>query len=271
MSAERSRTRAACLALAFLAVGCAGDLGAESGLPACNARPVDPGGFEPVATEEIEGVDHIGHRYAYRGPAGEQVAFYFGVTTDAGGGLPKVQRIPLTTAGVGQLLGEGSSWTFTWTDQFPCDRMRVAGTGFTKKGFIRMLGHAGVIPAEEEEGEAAGVPGIPGAVEEEEELEGEVEGVLPPGGPATEWIAVFETSRDVNDLDRIQRRLRETAPGNFVVSPATCWKGLAGQLGVPRTAYVAGVIAITSNELDFVIEQVGLQASFYGQLRSRCD
>jgi hypothetical protein len=262
------RLAAGAVAAAILASGCAGDLGAQSGVPTCNARPIDPPGFESVATEEIEGDQRNGHRYAYRGAAGEQVAFYYGVTTDEGGGLPKVQQLPLAGIGGGQLLGQGTSWTFTWSDQFPCDQMRAVGTGFTKKGFIRMLGLAHVIPAEEEEGEAAGVPGV---VEEEEELEGEIEGALPPGGPAIEWVAIFESAREPEDLERTRKRLMETAPGNLVVSPATCWKGLAQQLGIPRDAYVAGVVAVTPNELDFVVERVGLPQVFVGQLRSRCD
>jgi hypothetical protein len=271
VSAGRSRTWAACAALAILATGCAGDLGAESGLPACNARPVDPGGFEPVATEDIEGADRLGHRYAYRGPAGEEVAFYFGVNTGAGDGLPKVQQLPLTTLGAGQLSGQGTSWTFTWADQFPCDRMRVVGSGITQQRFITVLGLAGVIPAEEEEGEGGAPGGIPGAVEEEEELEGEIEGALPPGGPAIEWVAIYDSARDPADLERTRRRLMETAPGNLVIAAASCWKGLAQQLGVPRDAQVAGVVAITGNELAFVVERIELSFLFYGQLRSRCD
>lgn len=253
---------------ALLASGCGGDLGAQSGLPACNSRPIDPAGFEPVASEEIEGDERSGHRYDYRGPAGEQASFHYGVTTDEGGGLPQVQRLPLAGLGGGQLSGQGTSWTFTWSDEFPCDRMRVVGTGFTKKGFIQLLGLAHVIPPEEEEGEGGEVPGI---VEDEEEQEGEIEGALPPGGPAIEWVAVYETARTPDDLSDIRQRLMESAAGNLVVSPASCWKGLAQQLGVPKEATVAGVVAVTSNELDFVVERVGLPTIFIGQLRSRCD
>lgn len=254
---------------AILASGCAGDLGAESGLPACNARPIDPAGFEPVPSEVIEGDQRSGHRYAYRGPAGEQVAFYYGVSTGEGDGLPTVQQLPLAGSGGGQLFGQGERWTLTWSDQFPCDRMRVVGTGFTKKGFIKLLGMAHVIPPEEDEGEAGGE--APGVVEEEAELEGEIEGALPPGGPAVEWVAIVDSARDPNDLERVQRQLMEMAPGNLVVSPASCWKGLPQRLGVPRDAYVAGVVAVTANELAFVLEGVDLPTTFTGQLRSRCD
>jgi hypothetical protein len=42
-------------------------------------------------------------------------------------------------------------------------------------------------------------------------------------------------------------------------------------LGIPRDAYVAGLVAITENELDFLIDRVDRVATFYGQLRARCD
>ena len=256
--------------LALVAAGCAGDLGAEGRVPACNARPADPADFEPVASERIEGEERSGYRYAYRGPSGEQVAFYYGVTTDAGGGLPKAGRLPLATLGGGQLSGQGSEWSFIWNEQFPCDRMRVVGSGLSKKEFIQVLSLAHVIPLEEEEGEGgAGIEG--GAGEAEEELEGEIEGALPPGGPAIEWVAVFGTARDPKDLDRARRELEQRAGGDVVVSPASCWKGLAQRLGIPRDAYVAALVAVTGNELDFRIEQVGGAPTFYGQLLSRCD
>lgn len=265
----RTGRLAACVLAAMLASGCAGDLGAQGRLPACNARPVEPADFEPVATERIEGVDRTGYRYAYRGLAGGQVTFYFGVTTDAGGGLPKAGRLPLTTLGGGQLSGQGSEWAFIWNEQFPCDRMRAVGSGLSKEEFIQVLSLAHVIPLEEEEGEGGAAVG--GGGETEEELEGEIEGALPPGGPSIEWVAVFGTARNPRDLDRVQRELQSRAGGDVVVLPASCWKGLAQRLGIPRDAHVAALVAITGNELDFRIDQVGGAPTFYGQLLSRCD
>lgn len=259
--------------LAVIGTGCAGDLGAEGSLPACNARPVDPADFEPVATEKVEGETRSGYRYAYRGLSGEQVAFHYGVTTDSGAGLPRAGRLPLASVGAGQLTGRGSSWTFTWTGQFPCDRMRVVGTGLSKAAFIRVLSVSGVIPLEEEEGEGGEAPGLEGGAGEleEEELEGETEGALPPGGPAIEWVAVYGSGRDAEDLDRTRRELEDAAGGDVVVAPASCWKGLAKVLGIPRDSFVAALVAVTGNELDFRIERVGGAPTFYGQLRSRCD
>lgn len=255
--------------LTILGVGCAGDLGAEGRLPTCNARPNDPAGYEFTGTQEIEGSDHGGRTYGYRGPGGEEVTFFFGVPTDAAAGLPQVGQLPLATIGAGRLLGQGGEWALAWRGQPPCDPMTVVGTGFTRKSFIQVLGQAHVIPPEEEEGEAGVDKGVEGGIEEEPEDEAS-EGVLPPGGPTVEWVAVFETARDPNDLERIQRELLDTVPHNVAVSPVTCWKGLAAQLGVPRDRYVAGVVAVTSNELDFVVERVGLTPTFFGQLRARC-
>lgn len=262
--------RIAAAGLTVILAGCAGDPGADQGLPACNARPVDPPGFESVATEEIEVSDHVGHLYAFRGPRGERIAYYFGVPTDAGRGLAPAGQLPLATVGGGRLHGSGNEWAFRWNDTFPCDPMAVHGTGFTKKAFTRLLSATGVTPFEEEEGEGgeAGVPGVVGEPESEEEEE--FEGLPQPGGPVSEFVAVFETARDVDDLDEITDELLEVAPRNIAVSPASCWKGLPPSLGVSRNHYVAAVVAQTGNELDFVIERVGRAPIFYGQLRARC-
>ena len=149
--------------------------------------------------------------------------------------------------------------------------MAVVGSGLDRPTFVGVLGLSGVTPREEEEGEG-GIEGEAGGLEEELEEENEAtEGVLPPGGPAVEFLAAFETALDVNDLDSIRKELMSTAPDNFAISPVTCWKGLPQQLGVPRDRFVAAVVAITRGELDFVVEQVGRAPIFYGQLRSRCN
>jgi hypothetical protein len=72
-------------------------------------------------------------------------------------------------------------------------------------------------------------------------------------------------------LERIRRELMETAPNNTVVSRASCWKGLPQRLGVPRDAHVAGLVAVTGNELDFYVGRVESAPIFYGQVRARCD
>ena len=257
-------------AVTLVLASCAGDPGADTGLPTCNARPVDPGGYESVRTEKVEASDHAGHIYEYRGPEGQHVTFFYGVSTDAGKGLPGQGRLPLASVGGGTLNGSGGEWAFRWSDQFPCDPMTVSGTGFTKKTFVLLLGMAHVTPPEEEEGEGGEGGGIAEGVPGESEEEEIAEGLPQPGGPVSEFIAVFESARDVNDLDRITKELMKLVPRNMAVSPATCWKGLPSALGIPRDSYVAGVVATTGNELDFVIGEVGLQPIFYGQLTARC-
>ncbi|MGH2692943.1 MAG: hypothetical protein ACRDHM_10650 [Actinomycetota bacterium] len=253
----------------LLGAGCAGDPGADQGLPACNARPVDPPGYESVRTEEVEASDHSGHVYEYRGTQGEQVAFYYGVATDAAQGLPQVGQLPLASVGGGRLLGRGGEWAFVWNDQFPCDPMTVAGTGFTKKTFTQVLSVAHVTAFEEEEGEAGGGEGIAEGVGGESEEE-EIEGLPQAGGPVSEFVAVFESAPNPNDLEQIQQELLDEAPRNIAVAPASCWKGLPPSLGVSRNTYVAAVVATTGNELDFVIERVDRVPIFYGQLTARC-
>ncbi len=253
----------------LLAAGCAGDPGADTGLPACNARPVDPGGYEVVGTEEVEASDHSGHVYRYR-LDGREAAFYYGVTTDVAQGLQQVEQLPLASVGGGNLLGSGGEWAFVWNDRFPCDPMTVHGTGFTKKTFTQLLSLARVTAFEEEEGEGAPGEGIAGGGELEEEENEISEGLPQPGGPVSEFLAVFEAAKNPDDLEPIQKEIMELAPRNIAISPASCWKGLAQSLGITKNHYVAGVVATTGNELDFVLEQVGLTPIFYGQLRARC-
>ncbi|MGH2711293.1 MAG: hypothetical protein ACRDH9_08840 [Actinomycetota bacterium] len=254
--------------LTALGTACAGDIGAEQGpLPTCNARPVDPPGYQSVATEKVESSDHFGHRYAYLGPDGQELEFLFGIASDAGSGLPKKAQLPLASVGTGTLHGDGEQWAFLWNDTFPCDPMSVTGTGFDRKAFVDVLGFTHVTPPVEEEG--AGEGGIEGGVEEQEE-EGEVEGVIPPGGPAVEFVAVYDTAPSIEELDPSPEELMEVAGENVEASPASCWKGLPQRLGVPRDSYVAAIVAITRNELDFAIEAFGTIPLFSGQLRARC-
>ncbi len=257
------RRLAALALITVVSAGCgAADLGADGSLPACNARPVEPADYEPIATERIEGETRSGYRYAYRGPAGEEVAFYFGVSTDAGADLPKVTQLPLATLGGGQLSGQGSEWTLTWNDQFPCDRMRVVGNQITKKEFVRVLSLARVIPSEEEEGEAGAPPGV---VEAEEELEGEIEGL--PTGPALEFVGVLATALEPGGLRPTPPRLERLVGDNAWSGAVHCWRGLARSLGVAKDDWMVAVVARTGNELDFVLEQHELTTIFYGQLK----
>lgn len=255
-------------AVAILCAGCAGDLGAQQGpLPTCNARPVDPPGYEPVATEKVEGADHFGNRYEFLGPNGEQIEYLYGVAGDAGAGLPQKGQLPLASSGGGRLLGSGEDWAFVWHDAFPCDPMSVTGTGITKNNFVALLSFTGVTPPEEEEGE--GGPIEEGGIEEElEEEEGEIEeGILPPGGPSVEFVAIFATAPEESGVESYREGLVSAAGDNAWFGPVNCWKSLASRLGVPRDRFAAGMSALTRNELDFFIEQYERVPIFSGQLK----
>jgi hypothetical protein len=254
--------------LTTLGTGCAGDLGAEQGpQPACNARPVDPPGYEGLATEEVEASDHTGHRYAYRGPEGQQIEYLYGVASDAGAGLPQKGQLPLASVGGGRLLGSGEQWAFLWHGDFPCDPMSVTGTGLTRKEFEAILSLTGVIPPrEEEEGEAGAIEG--GIEEELEEEEGEIEeGIIPPGGPAVEFIAIFATAPDESGVEPYREGLEAAAGDNAWFGPVNCWKSLASRLNVPRDRFAAGMSALTRNELDFFIERYDRVPIFSGPLK----
>jgi hypothetical protein len=145
--------------------------------------------------------------------------------------------------------------------------MAATGTGIAKADFIASLGLAGIIPREEEEGEG-GLEGEPGGIEEELEEEGEIEeGVLPPGGPAVQFVAVFETALDPADLKRVRRELEDVAGTGAWFGTLDCWKGLPRRLGVSRDRWGAAIVALTGNELDFFVERIGRAPIFYGQLR----
>jgi hypothetical protein len=259
-------------ALAILCSGCAGDIAAEQrGLPTCNARPVDPSGFEAVSTEKVEAPDHFGHRYLYRSPEGQELEYLYGVAHDAAAGLPKKAQMPVATAGVGSLHGDGAEeWAFVWNDRLPCNPMAVTGSGLVRADFVRILSLTHVTPPREEE-EGEGEAGLEGGFEEEEEEEGEVEGgIIPPGGPAVEFVAVYDTARSIGELDPSPDELIEIVGQSVEAAHASCWKSLPPRLGVPRDSFVVAIVAITRNELDFAIEQIGTLPILSGQLRTRC-
>jgi hypothetical protein len=265
---HRIRRVATAAVLTALGTACAGDLGAEQGtLPTCNASPNDPPVYERSAVEKVEGSDHAGHRYAYLGPNGEELEYLYGIASDAGAGLPQVAQLPLASVGAGRLLGSGDEWAFVWDGEFPCTSMSVTGSGIARKDFVTLLGYTGVIPApEEEEGEGGEVEGE--VQEELEEEEGEVEeGILPPGGPSVEFVAIFATAPEPGGIEPYREGLTEAAGDNAWFGAVHCWKSLASRLGVPRDRWAAGISALTRNELDFYIERYDRVPIFSGQLK----
>jgi hypothetical protein len=85
-----------------------------------------------------------------------------------------------------------------------------------------------------------------------------------PGHP--EFLAVFETAADPEDLESVQEEILEEAPENVAVSPAACWEEVPDELGISGGDYVAGVVAATAEELQEAVEAVGREPIFEGQV-----
>jgi hypothetical protein len=90
------------------------------------------------------------------------------------------------------------------------------------------------------------------------------------GGGFKEWIAVFETAGDPEDLQDRQTHILRRAPRNVLVGPAGCHEGLADELSVSEETYVAGVVARTMGELRAAIRRVDLETVFEGRLQLLC-
>jgi hypothetical protein len=87
---------------------------------------------------------------------------------------------------------------------------------------------------------------------------------ISPGHP--EFLAVFETAADPEDLESVQEEILEEAPENVAVSPAGCWEEVPDELGVSAGDYVAGVVAASAEELQEAVEAVGREPIFEGQV-----
>ena len=90
----------------------------------------------------------------------------------------------------------------------------------------------------------------------------------PDDGVVTEWLAVFRTATDVQELDADTTTLKAIVGGAIVVSPVNCFDGLS--VADPGTTYVLGVVAPTREQLDAVVEQVDRPTVFVGRVRTMC-
>ena len=81
-----------------------------------------------------------------------------------------------------------------------------------------------------------------------------------------EWLAVFETAEDVNALEDVQDQILDEAAEHVAVGPAGCWEEVPEQLGIEEDHYVAGVVAASPEELRDVVDQVGREPIFEGQV-----
>jgi hypothetical protein len=87
------------------------------------------------------------------------------------------------------------------------------------------------------------------------------------GSPgAGEYLAVFDTAEDPEDLEPLQEEILETAPANIAISPAGCWEEVPEELGISSGDYVAGVVAASAEGLQEAVDAVGRDPVFEGQV-----
>ncbi|HEX2030116.1 MAG TPA: hypothetical protein VHL78_01755 [Actinomycetota bacterium] len=86
----------------------------------------------------------------------------------------------------------------------------------------------------------------------------------------TEWVAVFETAADPNDLEAQQAELLERVEGAILVGPAGCHEGLASALNVDRGTYVIGVVGSSEAQMERAVQRAEREPIFRGELKLLC-
>jgi hypothetical protein len=87
------------------------------------------------------------------------------------------------------------------------------------------------------------------------------------GSPgAGEYLAVFDTAGDPEDLEAVQEEILEAAPANVAISPAGCWEEVPDELGISSGDYVAGVVAASAEGLQEAVDAVGREPIFEGRV-----
>ena len=95
-------------------------------------------------------------------------------------------------------------------------------------------------------------------------------GAKPPPPGSRQWLAVFETAADPDDLDAATTDLLERVGGGTVTSPAGCFRaGLEGS-GVAPGDYVLGVAAGSRGELNELVARSGREPIFRGEVVDTC-
>ena len=87
-------------------------------------------------------------------------------------------------------------------------------------------------------------------------------------GVVTEWLAVFRTATDVDELDADTTAVKAIVGGAIVVSPVNCFDGLT--VDDPGTTYVLGVVAPSKEQLDALVDRVDRPTVFVGRVRTMC-
>lgn len=250
------RAALAALGAAILSASCTPDRSAPqagtAGKARCEAQPGRGAqGFVLQGTKVIDEPDHVAVRKEYRDPQGRLLVYLLGVSGEVGEGLPFRGRVPLASGRTARFLGRGANWVLVWKDRFPCRQMAVVGNGFAREGFLRVVVEAAVL--------------APGSAS------------VALGEDLTEWVAVFHTASNPARLDRDREALAETVPGNLVIGPVGCHRGLARVLGVDEQTYFSGVVVEREAQLDTAVRdaRVNPQLSeepllFRGELEVLC-
>ena len=87
-------------------------------------------------------------------------------------------------------------------------------------------------------------------------------------GVVTEWLAIFRTAKDVQELEADTAVVKAIVGGAIVVSPVNCFDGLS--IDDPGTTYVLGVVAPSREALDVLVDQVDRPTAFVGKVRTMC-
>jgi hypothetical protein len=84
----------------------------------------------------------------------------------------------------------------------------------------------------------------------------------------TEWLGVLRIEKIVARLNDDTAAVRAIVDGAIVASPVACFDGLP--VSFEPDSYLLGVIALTKEELDQLVERIGLPTIFEGQVRTMC-
>lgn len=251
------RAAAAALAVALLGASCTEESepppeASAAETPRCEALPGrGPEGFALRRSREIDEADRVAIRLEYRDPQGRRLVYLLGLSGAIGEGLPVLGTTTLPTGQEAQFLGRGEAWMLVWEDAFPCPHMAVVGNGFDRPGFVRLVVGMGLVRPSE------------------------TAALL--GEALTEWVAVFHTARDLEELDDDTEALIEVAPRALVVGPVGCHAGLADALGVHEAdTYFSGLAAPNRRALDRAVVRAVRHPlfrdgpTFIGELTVRC-
>lgn len=198
-----------------------------------------------VKTKNLPNPEFVAVRREYRDAEKRLLVYLLGVTGEIGEGAPVAEKVTLADDTAATLVGGPvGNWAITWEDEFPCQQMSVVGNGFSRDEFEALMLEIGLFEAPRQDGAHQGY---------------------------REWIAVFDVARRPEGLDPSTEELLETAGMDHIaVGQASCWKSLPRKLGVGLNAFVAAVYGPSEEELDEVIEAVGREPIFRGELPAYC-